>query len=182
MLLEPLALLQEPTDSATGPDRQLDRLDFLRLLIVQMQNQDPLEPLKNEEFVAQLAQFSSLEQLINMNESLSALNLLQSSINNSQALNLIGKRITVSGNALQINDGEASRLSFVFTEDADSATLKVLNGDGETVRTIELGSRDVGRHEYDFDALDDSGEPLPDGDYTFQITGVNSEIVALRSR
>lgn len=181
MLTTPINFVPEYQDNPQSSPNKMDQNDFLRLLVVQMQNQDPIEPLRNEEFVAQLAQFSSLEQLMNMNETLTALNMLQSSINNSQAVNLIGKRITVEGNALQISNGEASRMVFQLGNASESVTAKIVNSEGQAVRTIQLGAREVGRHEISFDGKNDAGEDLPDGNYTFQVTAVGSddEVVAI---
>ena len=99
-------MIPSVTDSTTtgaaqttgGPTQELDRDAFLNLLITQLQNQDPLDPTDSVEFTAQLAQFSSLEQLGNVNDNLKLLQDFQASINNSQAVSLIGKEITASGN------------------------------------------------------------------------------------
>ncbi|MGD8888475.1 MAG: flagellar hook capping FlgD N-terminal domain-containing protein, partial [Desulfobacterales bacterium] len=98
------ALDSIPTDSgkelSTIESETLDKDDFLNLLITQLQNQDPLKPTDSVEFTAQLAQFSSLEQLSNVNENLKLLQNFQASINNSQAVALIGKEITAKGNSI----------------------------------------------------------------------------------
>ncbi|MBU8911758.1 MAG: flagellar hook assembly protein FlgD, partial [Desulfobacterales bacterium] len=80
--------LQTLTSSTMGKD------DFLKMMIAQLQHQDPLNPLDGTDFTAQLAQFSSLEQLSNMNTQLETLGLYQSSLNNAQSISLIGKEIT----------------------------------------------------------------------------------------
>src|SRR5210317_754089 len=85
---------------AGGKSNVMGKDDFLNLLITQLQNQDPLKPTDSTEFTAQLAQFSSLEQLGNVNENLKQLQDFQASINNSQAVSLIGKEITATGNSL----------------------------------------------------------------------------------
>jgi len=90
--------------------------DFLKMMIAQLQHQDPLNPLDGTDFTAQLAQFSSLEQLSNMNTQLETLGLYQSSLNNAQSISLIGKEVTARGNIVKV-DGAAS---------ADLARLKKL--------------------------------------------------------
>ena len=82
------------TQASVNASKEMDRDAFLSLLITQLQNQDPLNPTDSTEFTAQLAQFSSLEQLGNVNENLKQLQDFQASINNSQAVSLIGKEIT----------------------------------------------------------------------------------------
>lgn len=163
------------SDSPGTLDKTMGQNDFLHLLVVQLQNQDPLEPVKNEQFVAQLAQFSSLEQLVNINDSLTGLHMLESSINNSQAVNLIGKKITVSGNSLMVQDGQQARGSFVLDGTADSVTVTVQDESGATVRTLELGSKAAGSHEFLFDGRDDAGTELPDGNYTFTIKALGED-------
>ena len=163
----------------SGPAENMGKMDFLNLLVVQMQNQDPLEPMKNEQFLAQLAQFSSLEQMVNMNETLTNLSLLQSSINNSQAVNLIGKSITVLGDSLRIEGGSASHGSFSLAGEAESVTVTVKDGNGAAVRTVELGSMGTGNHDFAFDGCDAEGNALADGDYTFEVTAVDADGNAL---
>ena len=154
------------------PAESMGKMDFLNLLVVQMQNQDPMEPMKNEQFLAQLAQFSSLEQMVNMNETLTGLSLLQASINNSQAVNLIGKSITVLGNSIRIEAGDTS---FSLAGEAESVTVTVKDGNGATVRTVELGPRGAGNHDFAFDGRDAEGNALEDGDYTFEVTAVDAD-------
>ena len=93
------------TETSALPSKVLDKDAFLELLITQLQNQDPLNPTDSVEFTAQLAQFSSLEQLNNVNDNLEQLQNFQASINNSQAVALIGKDITANGNFLQLTNG-----------------------------------------------------------------------------
>ena len=106
------ALLTTSQTSVMGKE------DFLSLLITQLQNQDPLNPTDSTEFTAQLAQFSSLEQLGNVNDSLMELKNLQASINNSQAVSLIGKAITANGNSIQLTADGPVQYDFKLADDA----------------------------------------------------------------
>jgi flagellar basal-body rod modification protein FlgD len=156
----------------------LGKEDFLRLLLAQLEYQDPLEPIKNEEFVAQLTQFSSLEQLFKVNENLSYLQMYAASQNNSQAINFIGKEIKALGNTLYINNEGSSDPATVYyklTEDAENVTIAIYNAKDELVRTIERGSQEAGEYEYMWDGRDDKGKAVPEGEYTYKVTATTGE-------
>jgi len=86
-------------DGSTKAGDELDKNDFLNLLVTQLQYQDPLNPMDSADFTAQLAQFSSLEQLTNMSSQLKELTLTQNALNNSQAVSYIGRTVLSNGNA-----------------------------------------------------------------------------------
>jgi flagellar basal-body rod modification protein FlgD len=169
------------TNTTTTTDKSdssssLGQADFLQLLVTQLQNQDPTDPIKNEDFIAQLATFSSLEQLVNINSSLESLSLLESSINNSQAVNLIGKEVTVQGDAIRVSDGEASRGCFYLDEPAAKVTVTITDENGVVVRTIEMGAQAAGDEiEVKWDGLDNNGEAVGDGTYNYSVTAVDDE-------
>ncbi len=162
-----------------GSSQTLGQSDFLQLLVMQLQNQDPMDPVKNADFVAQLATFSSLEQLVGINSALEELSLLESSINNSQAVNLIGKQITVLGDSIKLSGGTATRASFVLDGTAESVTVTINDKNGTAVRTIELGVKEAGQHEVYWDGLDDAGQEMSDGAYTFSVTAKGEEDAVL---
>ena len=115
----------------------MDKDAFLNLLVTQLQNQDPLNPTDSVEFTAQLAQFSSLEQLSNVNDNLEQLQNYQASINNSQAVSLIGKDITAKGNALQLKDGGPAGCNFSLDGSAAIVTISLYDSTGEFVMILE---------------------------------------------
>jgi flagellar basal-body rod modification protein FlgD len=120
--------------SAANNRTILGKEDFLQLLLAQLQNQDPLEPLKNEDFIAQLAQFSSLEQLFGINQNFSYLQTYAASLNNSQAVGFMGKEIKALGDSLYIsadgsnNDG---KMYYKMADDAANVTIAIFNSEGE---------------------------------------------------
>jgi len=175
MINEVASIAPERAPSGTGLNKSMGMNEFLQLLVTQLQNQDPLEPISNEDFIAQLATFSSLEQLVNINGTMTELSMLQSSINNSQAVNLIGRQIVVVGNQLELSEGKASHASFSLNSPAETVTVEIKNGNGEVVRTIELGYKGAGRVDVDWDGRDNSGEMLEDGNYTFSISAVGKD-------
>ncbi len=151
----------------------LGKEDFLKLLITQLQYQDPLSPLENTEFMAQLAQFSSLEQLQNVNSNLQTNLLLTQSLNNSLATNLIGKRIVALGKELYLTGKEGLEITFDLVADG-GVTVKVYDDNGNLVRTLKPGALPSGRNRLPWDGKDSEGNSLPLGNYSFQVEATDS--------
>jgi flagellar basal-body rod modification protein FlgD len=155
--------------------------DFFKMLLAQLQNQDPLNPIDGTDFAVQLAQFSSLEQLSNINDQLETMNLYQASVNNAQSLNLIGKEVTARGNVLKV-EGESIDLTYNLSGDAKKVSIKIYD-EGGLVDTLEFGNQKEGRNSvvwdcnnvskgnytFDVSAVDDNGEKV---DVDTMITGV----------
>ena len=97
-------IINQGVTPKTTTTKTLGKDDFMKLLLAQLKNQDPLKPLDGTDFAAQLAQFSSLEQLSNMNTELKNVSVNQMTMNYAQSVNLIGKNVvTNSGNSLTVN-------------------------------------------------------------------------------
>ena len=152
----------------------LDKDDFLHLLITQLQHQDPLNPTDSVEFTAQLAQFSSLEQLGNVNDNLKELKNFQASINNSQAVSLIGKDITAKGSHLRLTDARPVECQFSLDEDAAVAVISIYDHTGEFVKSFEGQKLSAGSQTMTWDGLDKNGNRMADGDYTFEILAADA--------
>jgi flagellar basal-body rod modification protein FlgD len=147
--------------SASG---SMDKEAFLRLLVLQLQNQDPLDPMDNQAMLAQLAQFSSLEEMQNLNESMLADLAATESVNNAIATSLIGKQVKAVGDGFTY-DGEATvTLEYLLQSDGD-VDIEVLDSDGRVVRTAVVPGASAGWHEFSWDGLDDTGRAMPAGDY-----------------
>jgi flagellar basal-body rod modification protein FlgD len=167
-------------ENVFGSSRVLGKDDFLKLLTVQLQHQDPLEPQDNTEMVAQLAQFSSLEQLENMNQNLaSSLDLdliLTQVLNNTAAAGLIGKSVVAGGNSVALGaPGEAVQVNFDVAANAESLTVTIYDESGTLVRTIEESGIEAGRQSIEWDGEDSSGNRLSAGTYTFRVTATDGE-------
>ena len=142
--------------------------------------------MEGQEFASQLAQFSSLEQLLNINTSLNQngeLNgLLAQSINSGVAAGLIGKEIEAEGNSINVNADSDLRLQYELASAASDVTLEIKNEAGITVRTIEIGSRTEGEHAYGWDGKNDAGEAVTEGNYTFEITAKDDSGESISAR
>jgi flagellar basal-body rod modification protein FlgD len=163
------------TEPSALPSKVLDKDAFLNLLITQLQNQDPLNPTDSVEFTAQLAQFSSLEQLSNVNDNLGQLQNYQASINNSQAVSLIGKYITANGNSLQLTDGGPVGCDFSLDGSATVVMVSIYDSTGEFVTSFEGQDLTAGQHTLYWDGSDKDGNQVTDGNYTFEILAADAE-------
>ncbi len=142
---------------------------FLKLLITQLQNQDPLNPTDSTEFTAQLAQFSSLEQLSNVNANLTRLEQYQASINNAQAVAFIGKEIVSKGNELQLAGSQPVACEFDLGADAQRVVVSVYSSSGAFVTDITGTALAGGRQSLTWNGRDRNGSPVADGTYSFEI-------------
>ncbi|MBI2506094.1 MAG: flagellar hook assembly protein FlgD [Candidatus Latescibacteria bacterium] len=164
--------------SQPSPKSQLGKDDFLRLLTMQLQYQDPLNPMDNTQFVSQMAQFSSLEQLQNMNKSLgeksSSESQLQSAFNNSLAASLVGKQVEVA-TAEAVYDGtHSTSLSYRLAPGANQAHLQILDAGNRLVRDFELSPRQTyGKVKWNGKSSD--GTAVPSGAYRVVIAAQDAE-------
>jgi len=142
-----------------------------------MQNQDPLDPITNEDFLAQLAQFSSLEQLTDINAGTQTGLLLQQSVTNSLAPSLIGKDVLIDASAVEIAGG--APVNFHVQLDGEGIVkAEITDEEGNLVRTLEIAGEEgvplaEGSHDFTWDGLDEQGEPVPDGNYTIAVSAAD---------
>ncbi len=155
---------------------------FLTLLVKQLQYQDPLNPMENTEFTAQLAQFSQLESLAEMNSSIQTMTQYQNSMNSMAAASFIGKQVNASGNIISYSGGE-STIDFNVQDKAASATLTIYNAEGTSVRTIDMKNVQQGDVSCIWDGKNNNGETASPGTYYFGIsaTGYSGEAVSTSS-
>ena len=176
--ISPVDANQELTGLSGASNTTLNRDDFLQLLVTQLSNQDPLNPMDGQEFAAQLAQFSSLEQLININESMiqsGEINgLLAQSINSGVAADLIGKTIESVGSQFHYDGNDETTLRYELANVASDIEVEILNPAGQTVRTISFSQLESGEHTVTWDGKDNDGNALASGEYTFNVKATNS--------
>ena len=149
---------------------KLNQEDFLKLLVAQMKQQDPLNPQDPMEFTNQLTQFSQLEQLLNIKAALLDVASGQKSLEQAQATDYIGKTIRAKGSGIEISGGQASPITYELPSAAATVTIQVKNSSGQVVRTLEQMLVGAGTQSAPFDGNDTLGQPLPDGTYTVSIT------------
>jgi len=161
----------------TGTD-SLGKDDFLQLLITKMEYQDPLNPMSDEDFIAQLAQFSSLEQMANISDGIAESNqwdfLQMQSINNVMAAGLIGKDVKASYDSVYYDGTNTPSISFSTTSFASDLTIKIKDHEGFTVATLSDSDVPPGDQNYEWDGRNDFGNLVESGHYTLEVTGIDS--------
>lgn len=162
------------TSSATGSLSQVGQDTFLQLLIAQLEHQDPLSPMDNVQFTAQLAQFNTLEQMEKMNQSLQALLSAQEITNNVQAASLVGKEVRARGNVVRVDGGRSSDLSYYLAADSAQVTINIFNESGNLVQTLNQSTQNAGEHTVSWNGKDAQGNSLPDGNYLFVVTATDA--------
>jgi len=156
------------TANSTSPDPSIgDR--FLTLLVTQLKNQDPLNPMDNSQMTSQLAQISTVTGINKLNDTMSGLAAALGSNQYVQAAGLVGHSVLVPGNKLALADGAGSG-GFTLGSDADSVTVKITDAAGSTVRTIDLGALTAGTQTFAWNGTTDAGAAAKDGTYTFTVT------------
>lgn len=168
----PLAGNQTALNQSGNSNQQvMGKDDFLQLLVTQLNNQDPLSPMDGQEFAAQLAQFSSLEQLSQINDnldlSLQSDLMLSQSIANNMAVGLIGREVLALGNSL---NGSEREIYFQLPADAASVTLEIRDSEGNLVRTLEGTELATGVQSIPWDGRNQEGEQLPSAVYNFSVS------------
>ncbi len=176
-----------PVSTASGmPSGSLGKEDFMKLLVTQLGNQDPMKPTDPGEFVAQLSQFTSLEQLVNIKSGLDLLALTQTAGTSAQMVSFIGKDVAYDGGSVVWKEG-ASPVSMSYDLDGPASELEVRIADakGNTIETRKLGAAASGAQNFVFDGKKENGAALDAGTYTVEITAVdaagNRSPVPLRS-
>ena len=156
--------------SALGGNKAMGRDAFLKLLVAQLKNQDPLKPQDNSAFVAELAQFSSLEQSMGVNDKLNQMMLQNQGMANSNVVNMVGQVATVKG-SLVTTDGSGLGVPLAFKQDlaSDDTVIQIQDANGRVVRTLDLGERPAGISRITWDGRSDDGIVQPAGTYAVAI-------------
>ncbi|HYC32232.1 MAG TPA: flagellar hook assembly protein FlgD [Gemmatimonadales bacterium] len=162
------------TTSSGKSKEAMGKDDFLKLLVTQLKHQDPMNPSKPEEFSAQLAQFSSLEQLVNLNELLTA----QAEANGMSALalktsvgaGLIGRHVLATSNGLTVTAGQPTAVTFGVGGEGGRAALRVLDQYGREVAVQDLGTLGAGRQRFVIEA-----DKIKPGPYTYEVAVIGSD-------
>jgi len=153
----------------TGSEETQDR--FLNLLVAQMKNQDPLNPLDNAQVTSQMAQLSTVQGIEKMNGSLQALAAGMSSNQVAQAASLIGHGVLVPGDKLGPAEGE-NAFGFELALPADKVSVSITDATGRPIRNIDLGAKQSGVNVLAWDGLTESGTAAPSGQYSFTVNAL----------
>ena len=160
----------------------LGQTEFLKLMVTQLKNQDPFEPMENGDFISQMAQFSSVTGLAELQQSFESLaNSLQSN-QALQASSLVGRTVLVPSAVGSLPNGGSLSGSVDLPASGNSTAVNIFDGSGQLMRRLELGFQSAGDVYFNWDGLTDSGTPAPTGRYYMSADAViNGETVALQT-
>ncbi|MFK7795409.1 MAG: flagellar hook assembly protein FlgD [Gammaproteobacteria bacterium] len=151
-------------------NKELGQEDFLQLIVAQIQNQDPFEPVENGAFIGQLAQFGTVDGVNNLNESFAE---FSQGINSNQALNaagLIGKSVQVEGNQVTVTEGEPVTAYVDSNGQAGTAEVQITNAAGIVIDTKQVILASSGLNSFTWNGLDQQGNQVPEGEYFLSAT------------
>jgi flagellar basal-body rod modification protein FlgD len=154
----------KPAPAKGGVDESQDR--FLKLLVTQMKNQDPLNPMDNAQVTSQMAQLSTVSGIDKLNATLKALSGSMTASHSLQAASMIGHVVMVPGNKMELKGGKAAA-ALDLEQSADSVAVQIRDAAGNVVRNMNLGSQAGGVVKIQWDGLSDANDALPDGSYQF---------------
>ena len=158
----------------------MEKEAFLKLLVAQISNQDPMQPQQSEQYMQQLTQFSTLEQLMNLNDGVSSLAVGQLSNNSQEALRFVGRDVTARGDAFDLAGEGSAELRYDLPEDAadGKVTIRITDEAGEVVREIERPAQ-AGPQSVLWDGVGDDGARVPQGRYHVSVEATDAEGDAL---
>ena len=159
--------------TTTSTDNSLGQDAFLKMFMAQLTNQNPLDPMDNTEFTAQLATFSQLEQLTKISGYLEGMNDLKEAVNQTTILGYIGKEVAMSGNVLPVSQGYVGGVSYTLASDADVSAV-ITDSSGTQVAQLSLGWQTAGSQTFQWDGTDSAGQTVADGVYTISISAADS--------
>jgi flagellar basal-body rod modification protein FlgD len=160
-------LLAGLKNRAEPEGEELDKNAFLKLMVAQMNNQDPLSPQENSEFVAQLAQFSSVEGIENMNKTMSQMaNSMQSS-QALQASGLVGRTVHINTDTSILSEGGVITGNINLENSTSNLMVNIMNSSGALVRQVQMGSQTRGDVRFAWNGQNAEGLQLPPGSYKF---------------
>lgn len=154
--------------SATSGKSELGKDEFLKLLVAQLNNQDPLSPQENGEFIAQMAQFSTVEGIGNLNTSMEEMLSSSQSTQALQASSLVGRKVIATTDKSVVDTTQTMKGSVNLTSSTSNLAVNVYNASGEKVGRVELGQQSAGQVSFMWDGKDASGNVLPPGTYKFE--------------
>ena len=172
--LDGVSFLQEtegPEFIQPGDKTNLGKDAFLKLLVAQMENQDPLNPQSNEEFIAQLSQFTQVEQLLNLNENFDALYMAMNSVNNTSMTQLLGKDVVYVGDTFTYSGEGSVKLHYDAEAATSTSNITIYDQDGSVVYAGSVGALKQGEGFIEWDGKDVNGVLAPEGTYRFVLDG-----------
>jgi flagellar basal-body rod modification protein FlgD len=152
----------------------MNKDDFLKLFVTQLQNQDPLNPMDGTQFIGQLAQLTQVEQAYNTNSNLEKIMGMMNDSSAMSAVSYIGKEITAAGSSVALTSGGEAKITYTVPKAAQQVVVTIRDASGATVRTLTQGQTAAGNVSLTWDGRNNAGAALPSGTYTVAVSGVDS--------
>ncbi|MBK1716738.1 flagellar hook assembly protein FlgD [Thiocystis violacea] len=156
--------------SSSANSEDLGQEDFLNLMITQLTNQDPTNPVDNEAFVAQMAQFSTLTGIQELTTSFEGLSKTLLQGQTLEAAALVGKDVLIPSSTAELSEGQGVSGAVDLSATAGQVKVDIYGAGGELVRTLDLGTLSAGLQEFEWDGFLDDGTAAPAGTYEFSVT------------
>jgi len=159
---------------ALSGNQQMGQNDFLKLLVTQLKNQDPLKPMDNTAFVAELAQFSQLDQSTKQVQLLEKSIAQQTDSMQYTLLPMIGRNVQVEGSLIDLNNGPA-KLTYALEREASTVRVTIQDQQGKAIRILDLGTQSAGKQEVQWDGRNQNGLLMPNGTYQYQVLAKDAQ-------
>ncbi|MFW0883609.1 flagellar hook assembly protein FlgD [Candidatus Acidulodesulfobacterium sp. H_13] len=161
-------------NNSAGSNKLVSENTFMNLMVKELQNQNPLEPMSNTNFISELAQFNSMNQLTSMNSTLKSLVSSQNQAALGSTVSLIGKTVQAKGNSFGFTSGVGMPLKYSLPQNTNSVSLDIYNGSGNLVYNTKLGPRNLGPQSFNWNGLENNGSSAPSGDYSFSVNATDA--------
>ena len=159
----------------TNPKGDMGRETFMKLLVAELKQQDPMDPMQAREMVTQLSQLSTVEKLDGIDEKLAGLQSSNNAASALQSAGLIGHKVSADGRRLDLDQLGSPSGSYTLAKQAADVTIKVRNADGDVVRTLPLGAQKIGPQEFSWDGKTDRGLRAAEATYTFEVSATDEQ-------
>jgi flagellar basal-body rod modification protein FlgD len=161
----------------------MDKADFLQMLTAQLKAQDPSNPLDSQDFAAQLAQFSSVQELekisSTMDQTLAAQSILAQTFSNAMSTSLIGKTVKADVSEATVGSTGGATISYTLPGAATGITVDIKDSDGTVVRTLTINAQSAGEHNVSWDGMNSEGQHVAAGTYSYTVSAKDSNDQAM---
>ena len=184
MAVSSIATSSNLIDSPTGsnPNAVLGKDDFLKLLLVELQYQDPTAPMDSEKILSQTSQLATLESTGNTNKALEALSASLMSSSQFTTVAAIGKIADVGSNGIIYEQGETTGFEIYFPDAIASGNVEIKDSNGNLVKTIPIAPNEQGVYSFDWNGVTDAGNGADSGVYYIEASYANNAGETLRTR
>ena len=164
-----------PDAGYQAPSQDIGEQEFLTLLMTQLSNQDPLNPMESQQFMEQVASMNQVQQLMDANDRLDALMMGITSLNNQSAVDLVGQEVIARGDTFTHKAGQGQDLQFDLAGEAAEGSVSIHDENGTLIRVIEFDELKAGENSVHWDGENTDGEVVGHGDYTFTVNASDAE-------